>query len=502
MDKVLYSIIKEQNEIIYMVRTQDYTGAKNHIKRLYAMMDHDPALISELVETYGSETVTDALGQMNSAMEFGDLILFADLLEGDFLPAVSGILSGSISPVTESDYSIEPTTSGFLTVKCLRTGKYLHSNNDPMSEARLAIDKVFSTEPEQYAVWGAGLGYHVEYLLKKSESTLKIRVYEDDVHMIGIARRYGIYSDLPSESVCLIHDPDGKKFIKDVSSGGCGIYMHIPSLEKIPDKAVYDILWGFFLKWNGYHQLKDKLAINFRVNVKKCKHNVSELRQVFEGKEVVIVAGGPSLDDNVEFLRSSHDNNRIIVSVMTVLKRLLEYEVAPDFAVVMDAKEEVYIQMAGLENEDRPGLIIGSTAYWKFSEQYKGGKYIAFQEGYGPAEAASIERKTDTFATGHSVTTLALSIALKFNALKIYLVGADMAYKDGMSHASGTTALHRSSNEDMIPVRGVDGDMVYTTYILNTYREWIENEIIKYPSIPVVNMSKTGAEIKGTIKED
>lgn len=502
MDNNLYTVIKEINEIIYMVRTQDYTGAKNHLKRLYAIMDNDPSLISELVENYGSENVTAVLGQMNSVMESGDMILLADLIEGNFMPAVSGILSGTFSPITESGYIIEPTTSGFLTVKCIRTGKYLHSNNDPVSEARLAIDKVFSTGTEQYAVWGAGLGYQVEYLFKKSEGTLKICVYDDDIHMIEVARRYGVYSDLPSENVSLIHDPNGKKFIKDVSTGDRGIYMHIPSLEKIPNKEVYDVLWGFFLKWNGYHQLKDKLAINFRVNVKNCKRNVSELRSAFEGKEIVIVAGGPSLDDNVEFLRSSHDNNRVIVSVMTVLKRLTEYGVIPDFAVVMDAKEEVYIQMYGLENEDRPGLIIGSTSYWKFSEQYKGEKYIAFQEGFKSAESAANAVNADTFATGHSVTTLALSIALKFGAMKIYLVGADMAYRDGMSHASGTTALHKSSDEEMIPVCGAGGDMVYTTHILNSYREWIESEIAKYPQIPVVNMSKTGARIQGTLKEN
>ena len=164
----------------------------------------------------------------------------------------------------------------------------------------------------------------------------------------------------------------------------------------------------------------------------------------------------------------------------------------------MDAKEEAYIQMDGLEAETRPGMIVGSTSYWKFAAEYRGDKYIAFQEGYDPAEEEALKLNADIFSTGHSVTTLALSISLKLNASVIYLVGADMAYKDGMSHASGTSALHKSSNEDLIPIPGVSGDTVYTTRALNIFREWIENEIEKYPDIPVINISDSGAYIKGT----
>ena len=265
------------------------------------------------------------------------------------------------------------------------------------------------------------------------------------------------------------------------------------SLQKIQNDELKSVLWKFFMKWNGYWQFKDRLDINFRENSVNCSKNVCELKDRIKGRVVVIIAGGPSLDDNLDFVRSCRERNIIIMSVTTVLKRLLKEGIVPDYTVLMDPKEETYAQIRGIENEDRPVMIVGSTSYWKIASVYSGSKYIAFQEGYDPAENKAREIGVEVFPTGHSVTTLALSIALKFGASKIYLVGADMAYKDGASHASGTAQLHTTDNDRLIPVQGVNGETVYTTMSLATFREWIEDEIAKYHDIPVYNLSKTGA---------
>lgn len=331
--KLLRKLLYRLSRIVYLVRIQDYTGAKNDLRKVFAELNNESDYLQMLSETYSMQAVTTTLNEINDAMTVGDMILVADIVEANVMPAVATLCNNS-EVISEGRYCIEPTLSGYLTIKDNISGIYIHSNNDPVAEARLFVEKSFSPLMREYAVWGVGLGYHVEQLFWKAEGALTIKVYDEDPEMIRMAGKYGIYADIPSERISLIEDPTGKKFADEISSVNCGILIHLPSLEKIQNKGLYDALWSFFLKVNGYSQLKDSLAVNFRENLFNCKKNVSELRNQFSGREIVIVAGGPSLDDNVGFLRDSRRKGRMILSVTTVLKRLIEYGIVPDYTVI------------------------------------------------------------------------------------------------------------------------------------------------------------------------
>ncbi len=493
-------IIKLLDEIIYRVRIQNYSGARRVIRDVYRVLDEAPVIMSDLIGVYGKDNVSAVLNEINSALEKDDMVLCADQIEAGVIPALAECCRGEEN-IVEGRYSIEPTMSGFLTVKSMEQGIYLHSNNDPILEARILMEKYHDPTFREYAVWGAGLGYHIAELYRLSQGAVTIRVYDDDPVLLDIAKKYGVYRDIPDDRFSLIEDRNGSQFVDDISNG-TGIFIHLPSLQKIQNEGLKDVLWKFFMKWNGFSQIKNNLAVNFRENLINCDENICALKDRIKDRDIVIIAGGPSLDDNIDFVKECGEKGRIIMTVTTVLKRLLNIGIVPDYTVVMEADEEVYAQIRGVEHEDRPAMIVGSTSYWKIASAYSGRKYIAFQEGYDPAEAKAKEMGVDVFATGHSVTTLALSIALKFGVSGIYLVGADMAYKDGVSHASGTAQYHTTDNDRLIPVQGVNGDTVYTTMALNTFREWIETEIEKYPNIPVYNLSKTGALIQGTHSPD
>lgn len=86
------------------------------------------------------------------------------------------------------------------------------------------------------------------------------------------------------------------------------------------------------------------------------------------------MAAGPSLDDNLEFLRENQ-GKKTIIAVGTVFRKLLENKIVPDMAAVLDPQERTYKQIEGLEDKKVP-MLLAVTAYWKFAANYKGDKYL------------------------------------------------------------------------------------------------------------------------------
>mgnify|MGYP003311426870 CR=1 FL=1 len=101
------------------------------------------------------------------------------------------------------------------------------------------------------------------------------------------------------------------------------------------------------------------------------------------------------------------------------------------------------------------------------------------------------------YETGGSVTTLALEIALRLGATSIYLLGVDLAYPNGISHATGTMDRMGRDTNGMKRVKSVNGDWVYTDLLFDSYRNWIESKINRYPQVDFYNLSTCGAHIEG-----
>ena len=94
--------------------------------------------------------------------------------------------------------------------------------------------------------------------------------------------------------------------------------------------------------------------------------------------------------------------------------------------------------------------------------------------------------------------SLAVEVAIQFKAKKIYLMGVDLAYPSGLSHASDTMDRRVESVEGMQEVCGVGGTTVYATHVFEIYRKWLENHISRHGDITWYNLSTKGARIHGT----
>lgn len=485
-------MIKNIQDTIYYFRIQNYHQGCILFRKLLSEIQESEEIMLELLDKEGM--LFQIVSQLLQTLEKNDLILLGDMLEENLLPIMRRFVKTE-EAINAEEYCVESTLSGYWTVKHMGTGLYLHSNINPMEEAATLVRLCYDPNVDRYAVWGIGLGYHILRLFEEARGSVEITVFEPDNELVDLAMQYGVLSTIEMSKINIIVDTTGRAFSEYIMQDNVGVLMHYPSIKKIQNEKIREILSRFFADWNGTIQYKQELLVNFRKNKKNCSTNVDVLRDAFYGKKVVIVGAGPSLDNGVEFLKNK-DNDTIIVAVTTVLKKLTNRGIIPDYAVVMDSQMRTFEQIEGLRIMDTP-LLVDSTACWRFAEEYKGKKYIVYQKGLQEADRCAREESCQQYETGGSVTTLALEIALKLGATAVYLLGVDLAYPNGISHAEGTMDRVERDTEGMKRVKSVNEDWVYTDLLFDSYRVWIENKIKEYPQVDFYNLSTCGAYIEG-----
>ena len=431
----------------------------------------------------------------------GDMLLIGDIIEHQVIPLLEESMKqwGNIQTEDEEGiFRFESTVSGFLTLKNMRRNIYYHSTVDPMWEACKRAEYIYNPKKDSYSILGCGLGYLAYQLYLISQGSIVIRVFERDAKMVEYAKCYGVLDWIPDDNLEIVIDSDILSFLHSAEQENVGFYMFPPELQEQPED-VRSILQELYVEYSVDKKFKRYVDINFYRNIKSDSKPVAEFDFTQFKKDYIVVAAGPSLDDTMDFLRENQ-GKKTLIAVGTVFKKLIENNIIPDLVVVLDPQARTYKQIEGIEEQKVP-MLIAMSAYWRFAKDYQGEKYLVPIAQSKEIANYAIENKWDLWGCGGTVTSLGIEAAIRFGAEQIYLVGTDLAYPNGVSHATGTMDRSKKSMEDMIPVEGIGNQTVYTTRAFIIYREWIENRIAETPQISYYNMSHIGAKIAGA-KDD
>lgn len=510
-------------QIVELLRMQSFFMASNKIKSLISNLN-------TIVSMWIDEEFLLILRCIMSAQEEQDYVLLADVLEGDLLPLLQRVqleqlnqteieqsffwnenleMLGKENPnlaeelkrldTQNTAYFVIPAINGQPTLKYGRNdGEYcLHSTVNPHREAEFFARKYVQSDCRDYYIYGMGLGHHVLAILQESKRN-RVIVLERELEVIRLALQYQDFSTyLEDGRMQIVWNRSVSSLLQRVKEKKDALLLvHYPSLQLVPEGEEKAVLENYFMSMNSMLEQRKLLDENFKILQKMNLPECSGWKKHFEGKDIVIVAGGPSVDIELQALKE-HQDEFAILTVGTTAGKLLEYGILPDAIVISDAQEHMYRQIEQLEIIDIP-LFLLSTASADVAEHYAGDVYLVYQEGYVPAEQTAKACGYTLFQTGSSVTTLALDIAIQFQAKRIILVGTDMAYTNHQSHAGG---LGRTIGEDvkLRQVESVDGTMVETANNLDIYRRWIERHI-RTTAIPIYNTAR-GARIQGTIEK-
>lgn len=394
---------------------------------------------------------------------------------------------------------------------------FLHSSGDPAREAQRAAASLAIKPGTVAIVYGFGLGYFIEALLKAVNENISLFVVEPDQELFCAAmktrdlrsvltsnRVFILIGDSPEEfekKFGLFYDPARNREI--VTTGLPGHSTVYADFKDKIAKRVADVLRTHQVELATMMRIGPDVIASGILNLIDyyTLPGVRTLFNQFPNVPAIIVAAGPSLNKNIQLLREVK-GKAVILAVGTAVKALQQQGIDPDFIISIDPGLPNYEIFKNIHTENSC-LIAEMQSHHQIVKEFQGPKFVM---GKTPVMAwydDLIEDKGMT-SSGGSVANNALSAAYQMGADPIILVGQDLAYsKDGHTHAAGTNyeahVITGQEQRGYLRVKANDGGEVRTDAVYYQFLKWFENWFKQFPDRKYINATEGGALIEGAV---
>ena len=188
--------------------------------------------------------------------------------------------------------------------------------------------------------------------------------------------------------------------------------------------------------WKHSIQISNELFIIRQMeNIADNQLPATILKDCFIGKTAIILAGGPSLDDILPWVKENRQNLAVFC-VSRVAKQLLNVKITPDFIFSVDPQKISFdIAHEMFQFNEKPIFINGYHAYPTLLNQWQGvNLYLGDRLPWkSPLNIPNMSSK------GPTVTNTALATADYLGFDTILLAGLDLCHsKNGITHALGS----------------------------------------------------------------
>jgi hypothetical protein len=410
---------------------------------------------------------------------------------------------------------MELTKSGDNTLKVIHKDKefYLHSKYDPTKEAAIWADSFFEKN-HLFIIIGFGLGYQAKALLSKMDEKDKLLIIEPFKEIYELAVSHTDIDNVINDKrvVVIVGDNKGSE-IQSKVAGLIGQQSFTenkvfigPNYDKLyPVNEIFEnvkiAFMYFIMNLNTVRLFAIEWQENYLKNIKYALESSSLLH--FNKKfsiPVVIVSAGPSLTAELEMLKTVY-KRALIISAGSATPVLQKNNIVPHIIVSLDGGIPNYNHFKEVKYDTVP-LFYSPTIHYKILEEYRGPK-VVFQ--FSSEEVSKwydevLEFETGVVHMGPSVANCALDIACRITSGPICLIGQDLGYTGGVSHAEGN--IHRvnitDQNKTLVPIEANDGSELMSDYPYISMRDWFENYISICKDERFYNATLKGAKIKGT----
>ncbi|NBF01456.1 DUF115 domain-containing protein [Pseudomonas sp. Fl5BN2] len=226
--------------------------------------------------------------------------------------------------------------------------------------------------------------------------------------------------------------------------------------------------------------------------------DVAELFGTDPGREVFVIATGPSLEPHFEALRSLAEQPQrpLFICVDTAYQPLRRHGIQPDLVVSIDQR----ISSRHLPSQGSEGttLVYMPLADPQVLEGWQGPRYVAYSTS--PLfEQMRLRVPRAQLHSGGSVIHPAVDLAVKMGARRVTLFGADFAFPMNRTHAGWQDGdLGPQLNAAKHWVLDGHGQRVKTQLNFRSYLCELERYIEGQPEVAFFNTSRSGAMIAGT----
>lgn len=382
---------------------------------------------------------------------------------------------------------------------------YVHSKYNPLKEADSFIEKQYEIG-KTHIIYGFGLGYIVDRLKEKRKADEKIVVIdpfinidrEDSANVFYLDKRR--QQQLKAYLTAILDDKDSSniKVVCSINYQNVDLLIHEETMEVLAEtiKAII-INYNTIMvnSWGWYRNLIDNL---------KYAMNDLSIKVLYDkyACPVVVAAGGPSLSKQLPLLKKIA-NKCIIICAGSTIGTLLKNDIKPDYIVNVDGGQmnlQHYEKLKGSHIH----YIYGLQSTEGIRSNFSGSCFYfsAYSEPLSEAFKTEVLPNVDKIEGGVTVASYALMIASLITSGPVALIGQDLAYTNGLSHAEGNVRNEKKElNEDYFykKIIGYDGNEIFSDVNLIAMKHNIEQVLltIKEKQLnQIYNCTEGGAKIQ------
>jgi hypothetical protein len=231
-------------------------------------------------------------------------------------------------------------------------------------------------------------------------------------------------------------------------------------------------------------------------------NTLSDYKDFYKNKPVLIVATGPSLNKQLATLQKYKDQF-IVIAVDPAVPILKKYGIVPQYVATIDPSKRPYWKHNELDPDTTFLIEIGCCpdVAWSNNQNYL--VTSCHKDVYRLMNSLGV--KLPFMMNGGSVATSAFNFASYAGANPIVMIGQDLAWTGGKDHAEGYVSQYSQEvlnqrYERGFEVEGYDGNLVRTEKQLLGYKTWFEERIKTMPETLVINATEGGAKIHGAVQ--
>ena len=329
---------------------------------------------------------------------------------------------------------------------------YFYSSNAKSFEKQSSsevLDKYFSQvfvkEDTFYLIIGADSGLLIRYLFEKGlPKGARFLFIEQPQYIEHIKTHYSLQLASDNINICTVEHwldtahsmtLDAYLYQGNIQVGQalCAIDMHDTTYHEINTmvSAELDNAIAKTIASLGYHEFIERQFANI------CENQFPTylIKDHFKGKSAIILAGGPSLDEHIEWVKL-HQDKLLIIAVSRISRRLIQAGLTPHIVVCVDPYPVSFDVSRELLKLDKKTVFVHSISCHSGLVSQWHGKKLYLGERLPWSSPLNQDNAPNT---GPTVTNAAYTMAVHLGVENILLIGVDLCNsRTGMTHASGS----------------------------------------------------------------
>lgn len=408
-------------------------------------------------------------------------------------------------------------------------GFLLHSNEDPMREAKSIWHKTITSDlnnKDIQIVYGLGIGYLFKRAYVNADS--RVFIYEPSLDILRfVFENVDFSTELNDERVYISDTQEDflQYFEQKYLMGDKVEVLFLPSYLHFDKENLLSLSEQIYniVKNKGIDQ--QTIAKNTKMAVKnlitrfghfKDFSAVDYLQDEFKDKSGLVLAAGPSLQDNIEKIKKNRDKF-ITIAILPILDVLVENNIEPDFVIAADPWNQQHKIKKSKNKLKNTNLVIEARSDISLDGLETNSKMLYFSNVDKISEYLLTQNKKQDIQIRNnvaSVVILGYELAKLLGLKDVTFIGLDLAIIDDKIYADGTKAEMEGESKITITnelgvqrlyvtkVKSTDGGEVLTREDYLIFIKEFEKLSKEFGSLKMYNTSSKGAFIEGMEYKD